>query len=294
MQRFPVSRRTVHGWLMVLPAGILLASFTHIPAVMTFINSFYSTPRGTNPSKFVGIENYVYLMEDEVFHQTFVNNILFALGTIPASIGLAIGMALWVSGKLHGRGLIRFAYFLPTMLPMIAAANIWMFFYTPSYGLIDQFLGLFGYARNNWLGDPATVLSCLMALTIWKEAGFFMIFYLAALQSLPTEIHEAAQLEGVGRWYYFRRVTFPLLMPTTLFVLINALINSFKMVDMLFVMTDGGPDNASNLLLYYIYETAFSFWDSAYAATLTVVLFLILAVSAIAQFLYFDKRIHYR
>lgn len=294
MKRNLVSRRAVHGWLMVLPAGILLASFTHIPAVMTFINSFLSTPRGANPSKFVGIENYIYLLEDEIFHQTFVNNILFALGTIPTSIGLAIGMALWVNGKLRGRGLIRFAYFLPTMLPMIAAANIWMFFYTPSYGLIDQFLGLFGYAQNNWLGDPATVLPCLMVLTIWKEAGFFMIFYLAALQSLPTEIHEAAQVEGVGRWYYFRRVTFPLLMPTTLFVMVNAVINSFKMVDMLFVMTDGGPDNASNLLLYYIYETAFSFWDSAYAATLTVVLFLILAVSAIAQFLYFDKRIHYR
>ncbi len=294
MKRPLVSRTAVHGWLMVLPAGILLASFTHIPAVMTFINSFFSTPMGKKPSEFVGIENYIFLLEDEIFHQAFANNIWFALGTIPTSIGLAIGMALWVNSELHGRGIVRFAYFLPTMLPMIAAANIWMFFYTPGYGLVDQFLGLFGYAQNNWLGDPETVLPCLMVLTIWKEAGFFMIFYLAALQSLPTEIHEAAKLEGVGRWYYFRRVTFPLLMPTTLFVLVNALINSFKMVDMLFVMTDGGPDNASNLLLYYIYETAFSFWDSAYAATLTVVLFAILAVTAIAQFLYFDKRIHYR
>ncbi|MBL6945485.1 MAG: sugar ABC transporter permease [Rhodospirillales bacterium] len=294
MTRFLLSRTAVHGWLMLLPAGVLLASFTHIPAVMTFVNSFFSTAMGKKPSKFIGVENYVFLLEDEIFHQTLLNNIVFALGTIPTSIGIAIGMALWVNGKLRGRAVVRFSFFLPTMLPMIAAANIWMFFYTPSYGLVDQFLGLFGYAQNNWLGDPDTVLPCLMVLTIWKEAGFFMIFYLAALQSLPTEIYEAAKLEGVGRWYYFRRVTFPLLMPTTLFVMVNALINSFKMVDMLFVMTDGGPDNASNLLLYYIYETAFSFWDTAYAATLTVVLFLVLAITAIAQFVYFDKRIHYR
>lgn len=294
MRRFLVSRTAVHGWLLLLPAGILLASFTHIPAIKTVISSFFSTAVGKNPAVFVGFEHYALLFEDEIFHQTFLNNIYFALGTIPTSIGIALGMAMWVNGKLRGQAFVRFSYFLPTMLPMIAAANIWMFFYTPSYGLIDQFLSIFGYSQNNWLGNPKTVLPCLMVLTIWKEAGFFMIFYLAALQSLPTEIHEAARLEGVGRFYYFRRVTFPLLMPTTLFVMVNALINSFKMVDMLFVMTDGGPNNASNLLLYYIYETAFSFWDSGYAATLTVVLFVILAATAIAQFVYFDKRIHYR
>lgn len=288
------ARAFINGWLMVLPAAVLLASFTHIPAVATFFNSFFSTATGRKASVFVGLDNYRFLLEDEVFHQALTNNLFFALVTVPASIGLAMGMALWVNKKIRGQGLVRFAYFLPTMLPMIAAANVWMFFYTPGYGLLDQFLGLFGYAYNNWLGNPSTVLPCLMALTIWKEAGFFMIFYLAALQGLPTEIHEAARLEGIDRWYYFRRVTFPLLMPTTLFVMINALINSFKMVDMLFVMTDGGPDNASNLLLYYIYETAFSFWDSAYAATMTVVLFLALALTAIVQFCYFDKRIHYK
>ena len=131
-------------------------------------------------------------------------------------------------------------------------------------------------------------------MTIWKEAGFFMIFYLAALQSLPPELEEAAKLEGAGRWTCFRRVTFPLLMPTTLFVLINAVINSFKLVDHLFILTKGGPDNASNLLLYYIYEVAFSFFDEAYAATLTVVLLAALAVIAIGQFVILDKRIHYR
>ncbi|MCH7795142.1 MAG: sugar ABC transporter permease, partial [Proteobacteria bacterium] len=201
---------------------------------------------------------------------------------------------VWVNGRLPARGLVRMAYFTPTVLPMIAVANIWLFFYTPDIGLIDQVLGIFGAPGHNWLGDPDTVLGSLIVMTIWKESGFFMIFYLAALQSLPPELEEAAKLEGAGRWYFFRRVTFPLLMPTTLFVLINAVINSFKLVDHLFILTKGGPDNASNLLLYYIYEVAFSFFDEAYAATLTVVLLAVLAVIAIGQFVILDKRIHYR
>jgi sn-glycerol 3-phosphate transport system permease protein len=153
---------------------------------------------------------------------------------------------------------------------------------------------LFGLGHHNWLGDARTVMGALIVMTVWKEAGFFMIFYLAALQHLPPDLAEAAAIEGAGRWTYFRRVTFPLLMPTTLFVLINATINSFKLVDQLFVLTKGGPDNASNLLLYYISEVAFGFNDWAYAATLTVVLLAILAALALGQFFLIERRVHYR
>jgi sn-glycerol 3-phosphate transport system permease protein len=121
-----------------------------------------------------------------------------------------------------------------------------------------------------------------------------MIFYLAALQNLPPELQEAAKIEGASRWYFFRRVTFPLLMPMTLFVLVNATINSFKLVDHLFILTKGGPDNASSLLMYYIYQVAFSFFDTAYAATLTVILLVMLALLAVVQFLLIEKRVHYR
>jgi len=189
---------------------------------------------------------------------------------------------------------VRMAYFTPTILPMIAVANIWLFFYTPEIGLFDQIGSVFGLPSQNWLGDPKLVLKSLIVMTIWKEAGFFMIFYLAALQSLSPELEEAAHLEGAGRWYIFRRITFPLLMPTTLFVTINAVINSFKMVDHLFILTKGGPDNASSLLLYYIFEVAFSFFDEPYAATLTVILLVLLAIIAVGQFTLMDKRIHYR
>src|SRR5678815_3110457 len=158
----------------------------------------------------------------------------------------------------------------------------------------DRLTGLFGIASRNWLGSPETALACVTVVAIWKEAGFFMIFYLAALQAIPPSLGEAAAIEGAGRWYYFRRVTFPLLMPTTLFVLVNAVINSFRLVDHIVVMTRGGPDNASSLLLYYIYDVGFRFWDSAYAAALTLVLLVILAAVALGQFLLLDRRVHYQ
>tara|TARA_B100000767_G_scaffold254124_1_gene259261 strand:+ start:116 stop:862 length:747 start_codon:yes stop_codon:yes gene_type:complete len=246
------------------------------------------------PSQFVGLENYQLLLEDPVFLKVIENNFWYAIGTVPTSIALAIIMALWVNSKISGTSLLRLAFFTPTILPMITVANIWLFFYSPHIGLFNQLLALVGIEGPNWLGDPDTALSSLMVMTIWKEAGFFMIFYLAALQTLSPELYAAAKLEGASAWRIFRKITFPLLMPTTLFVLINAILNAFKLVDHLFILTKGGPNNESNLLLYYIYETAFSFLDSYYAATLTVVMLATLAVIALAQMLLLDRKIHYR
>jgi sn-glycerol 3-phosphate transport system permease protein len=290
-----VSRRhQIYAWLLLSPALVMLVAFTHYPAMVTVWHSLFSTPRGKRAASFVGLDNYRMMLEDDIFWQVLWNNFWYALGTIPVSIGLAIVMALWVNGKLHGRAFLRMAYFTPTVLPLIAVANIWMFFYTPGFGLIDQIRGLFDLPSHNWLGDPDTVLGAVIVVAIWKEAGFFMIFYLAALQTISPSLAEAAALEGAGRWYFFRRITFPLLMPTTLFVLINAVINSFRLVDHIFVMTEGGPDNASSLLLYYIYENAFKYWDTAYGATLTVILLLLLAILALGQFLFLERRVHYQ
>jgi sn-glycerol 3-phosphate transport system permease protein len=284
----------VYGWLLLAPAAILLVGFTHYPAAATLVDSFFSVGTAVRPSRFVGLDNYAALADDPVFWQVLRNNFWFALGTIPTSIALALLMALWVNGRLPGRALVRLSYFTPTVLPMIAVANLWLFFYTPQIGLLDQVTSLFGVPSHNWLGNPDTVMGCVIAMTVWKEAGFFMIFYLAALQTLPPELEEAARIEGASRGYFFWRVTFPLLMPTTLFVLVNATINSFKLVDHLFILTKGGPDNASNLLLYYVYQVAFSYLDTAYAATLTVVLLALLAAFAVLQFQLIEKRVHYR
>jgi sn-glycerol 3-phosphate transport system permease protein len=283
----------IQGWLLLLPAASLLAIFTHYPAVATFIDSFYSTPKGRRAAVFVGTDNYQAMLADPVFWRALSNNIIYAASVIPLTIVLSLSMALWVNGRIAGRPFLRLSFFTPTVLPMIAVANIWLFFYAPGYGLLDQILGLFGIPAHNWLGDH-TALICLIAVAVWKDAGFFMIFYLAALQQISPQLGEAASIEGAGRWYFFRRVTFPLLMPTTLFVLINAIINSFRLIDHIVVMTQGGPDNATALLLFYIYEIGFKFWDTAYAATLTSVLLASLALLALGQFLFFERRIHYQ
>jgi len=179
------------------------------------------------------------------------------------------------------------------VIPLIAVANIWLFIYTPQYGLLDRFLEIFGASGSNWLGDPNTVMIAIIIMIIWKDAGFFMIFYLAGLQNLPSDVYEAARMEGAKPFQMFRNITFPLLMQTTLFVLIVAINNSFKNVDHLYIMTKGGPDNASNLLLYHIYEAAFTNWDLGKAAVLTVVLIVILLSVTAFNYLYLDKKIHY-
>jgi len=285
----------IYAWLLLSPALLMLFAFTHYPAIVTLVSSFFSTPRGKRPAKFIGLENYQALINDEVFWQVIWNNLLYAMATIPISVAIALVMALWVNGKLHGLGFLRMAYFTPTVLPLIAVANIWLFFYTPGFGLIDQIRnGLFGLPDQNLLGQTDTVLWAVMAVAIWKEAGFFMIFYLAALQTIPPSLKEAADIEGASRWTFFRQIIFPLLMPTTLFVSVNAVINAFRLVDHIFVMTGGGPDNASTLLLFYIYEQAFKYWQTGYAATLTVVLLALLSILAIGQFFFLDRKVHYR
>lgn len=288
------TREWLYAWFLLLPSSALLALFTHYPAIANLYHSFYSTPKGARPAVYVGADNYRTLVDDPIFWQALVNNLWYAAGTIPLSIVVALAMAVWVNQRVAGRGILRLAYFTPTVLPMIAVANIWLFFYTPEYGLLEQLTGALGLPRQNWLGSKATALPALMVVTIWKEAGFFMIFYLAALQSISPSLAEAAAIEGASRWYFFRRVTFPLLMPTTLFVLVNAVINAFRLVDHIVVMTRGGPNNATSLLLYYIYEVGFRFWDSAYAAALTMVLLAILALAALMQFLFLERRVFYQ
>ena len=290
----PSGSAAVQAWLLLLPAFVLLVAFTHYPAVATLIDSFYSTPKGARPSVWVGLENYAVMVHDPVFWKAATNNLWFALATIPCSIGIALAMALWVNERMTGRGFLRMAYFTPTVLPMIAVANIWLFFYTPGYGLLEQITGLFGLPSHNWLGDQHTALGAITLVAIWKESGFFMIFYLAALQSLNPSLREAAAIEGASRWYFFRRVVWPLLMPTTLFVTINAVINAVRMVDHVFVLTRGGPDNASTLLVYHLFQVGFSYWDTGYAAAITVVLLAVLATVALFQFFVLDRKVHYK
>jgi len=287
-------RRQSEAWLFLMPAFVLLVLFTHYPIFMSLVKSFFLPATKLRPARFAGFENYAMLMQDETFIQALVNNFKYALIVVPLSITLSLTMALLVNRRLPGRSFVRTAYFSPTVLPMIAAANMWLFFYTPQIGGLDKLLALFGVSSHNWLGDPSTALGCLMAVAIWKDAGFFMIFYLAALQSIPPELVDAGKVEGAGRFAFFRKVTFPLLMPTTVFVAFNAMINAFRLVDHIFIMTKGGPDNSSTLLLYYLWEVAFEYWETSYASTITVVILAILGGLTLMKFTLLERHTHYQ
>ena len=262
-------RQIIYGWLLLSPAALLLTTFAFYPSIATLWASVFSRGTRRKPSKFIGGENYSDLFADPTFLLVVKNNLIYAAATIPVSIIIALSMALWANSKLPARGFIRTAYFTPTVLPMIAAANLWLFFYTPGFGVLDQIGSLFGFQSVNWLGQPETALWAVIIVTIWKEAGFFMIFYLAALQTIPPDLKEASDIEGAGRWTYTRRIVLPLLMPTTLFIMVNAMINSVKLIDHLFILTKGGPSDASKLILYYIWEMAFAFFDAPHAAAVS-------------------------
>ncbi len=287
-------RQAIYGWILLSPAAILLTTFAFYPSLATLWSSLFSRETRRRPSEFVGGENYADLLADPTFWKVVVNNLIYAGATIPISIAIALSMALWANSKIPARGFVRTAYFTPTVLPMIAAANLWLFFYTPGLGVLDQIGGLFGLPSINWLGQPETALWAVIIVTIWKEAGFFMIFYLAALQTIPEDLKEAADIEGASRWTYTRRIVLPLLMPTTLFIMVNALINSVKLIDHLFILTKGGPNDASKLILYYIWEMAFAFFDAPHAAAMTILVLVVLGVVAGVKFTILDKRTHYQ
>ncbi|AIJ09228.1 MULTISPECIES: carbohydrate ABC transporter permease [Edwardsiella] len=283
-------QRQVYGYLLLLPALAPLALFTHYPALAALRDSLLSS----DPGGGITLEHYRALWQDDTFVLSLYNNLRYALLTIPLAVGLALAMALAVNRRARGSALIRTAFFLPSLLPMVAIANLWLFFYTPQLGLLNRALALLGCAPVNWLGDPDSALYCLMAVSVWREAGFFMIFYLAALQQIDPRLSEAAAIEGASRLTFFRRVQWPLLMPTTLFVLINASMNAFRLADQVIAMTNGGPDNSTSLLLFYIYRTAFSYWDLPYAAAMTVVLLAILAALTLMKFTLLDRRAWYQ
>ncbi|QIE56775.1 sugar ABC transporter permease [Pikeienuella piscinae] len=294
LARLERRRRIINGWLLLSPALIFLSLFAFIPSVATLWESLFSRGTRRNPSEFIGGGNYADLFADPTFWLVVKNNLLYAGVTIPVSIVIALSMALWANSKISARGFVRTAYFTPTVLPMIAAANLWLFFYTPGLGVLDQIGALFGFTSVNWLGQPETALWAIVIVTIWKESGFFMIFYLAALQTIPPDLKEAADIEGASRWTYTRRVVLPLLAPTTLFVMVNALINSVKLIDHLFILTKGGPSDASKLILYYIWEMAFAYFDAPHAAAMTVLVLVVLGIVAAVQFTLLDRRTHYR
>ena len=197
----------------------------------------------------------------------------------------------WSTGPLRGIGLARLGFFYPTILPLVSAATIWMFFFTPDYGLFNTALRFLGYSGpENWTANPNLALLSVMIVAVWKNAGYYMIFYLAGLQGLPTDVFEAAAIDGASWWQSLWRIAFPLLRRTTLFISTIAFIGAFQTVDHIFVLTQGGPSRASTVLLYYLWEERFQNLNVGRASAITVILVILLLVFTITNFLLAEQK----
>lgn len=286
-------RITWSAYLYLLPSLVFMVAFSLWPAIESAYQSLFQLNLLTPTHPFIGLGNYAAIAAQPLFWQVLRNTVAFSLGTMPASVILALAFALLLNRRMPLIGLFRTAVFYPTVLPMISAAAIWAFLYVPSYGLIDHLLTAFGGSELNWLGDGSTALIAVMVTTIWKQAGYYMIFFLAGLQGISAEVLEAAELDGASFLESLRRIILPLLMPTTVFVTTVSLIASIQAVDQVYLMTQGGPDNATNLFLYYLYQVAFANWDTGQAAALTVILMLALFVMSWLNYRSLDRFTHY-
>lgn len=252
------------------------------------MTSFYQDDLSTLVPIWNSFENYKGLLEDETFWECFINNLWVAVIMIPASIALAVSFAIWSEKLKHGKSLVRLCFIYPTFIPLVAAANIWTFIYTPIYGLISYIL-----PESRLLADSETALGAVIAMLVWKQAGYIMLFYIAGLKGISKEIYEAAYMDGASGFKLFRSITWPILKPTTMYVFIIALTNAYKMVDHLYIMTKGGPGNATNVLLYYIYQTGFDYWNTGKAAAMTVLLVFILLIISVVKFYQDERKVCY-
>ena len=282
-------RTSIRAWMLLLPSLIFLGIFTVYPIIQSLISSFYKDDLTTIQPVFAGLSNYQALASDPVFWESLRNNLLIAVVTVPASILLGVAMASFPNalGKL-GKTVTRIGFIYPTFIPLVAAANIWMFIYTPIYGLL-------GYINSNWLllADGKTAIWAIIVMLIWKQAGYLMLFYIAGLNGISKEVFEAAEIDGATGFRRFKAITWPLLRPTTMYVFIIALTSAFKTVDHLYIMTKGGPGNATNMLLFYIYQTGFDYWNNGKASAMTVILVGILLIVTAVKFFYDDKHAYY-
>ena len=280
-------------YLILLPTLAFVALFTLWPSVSVLYDSLFRQNEAVQVPQFTGLGNYAALFADPGFQQVIANTFIYVVVTVPVSVLLALLLALLLNRKMHALGLFRLAFFYPTVLPMVSAATIWLFMYTPGYGLVNVFIGLFHVPSQNWLGGPNLALIALMILGVWKQTGYFMIFYLAGLQALPREVFEAADLEGASPLQTVRHLTLPLLMGTTLFVTTIAVVNAFETVDQIYIMTGGGPVNATNMLLFNLWQTLFSFFDLGKASAMSVILIAVLLIFTATNFIYMERRATY-
>ena len=276
------------NWLWVLlflgPSLLGFLVFIAFPILYSLVISFTDWNL-LNPMKFIGIDNYASLLRDKNFWAALRNTGTFIIGYLPSVMILGLAIAILLNSKIKLKTFFRGIYFLPVVTSWVAVSLVWKWLLNGQYGLLNYFLSLIGIHGPSWLTDPRTAMFAIIITSVWKDIGFIMVLYLGGLQAISPSLYEAADIDGASQWRQFWHVTLPGLRPTTFFVLMISLINSFQVFDQVNIMTGGGPGNATTVMVQNIYNSAFNFFEMGRASAMSWLLFLIIfAVSLVQMF----------
>jgi multiple sugar transport system permease protein len=282
-QKIDWRKLTPYGFLT--PALVLFSMFLFFPVLFALFMSFNKWGMIGNP-EFVGLENYINLFQDPLFWTSVKNTLIFSI-SVPFKVALALVIAVILNQKIKGLVFFRAAFFFPVILSMVVVGLIWQWMFSPSYGFINFVLEKLELPPQNLLINPDYAMLVIILVSVWKGLGSNLLLFLAGLQSIPKSLYEAADIDGANTWQKFWYVTVPLLKPTTLFVLIITFIGSFKIFDLAYVITGGGPGNSTLVLVHYIYQEAFQRFNMGYASAAAYVFFIILFVLTLVQMRWF-------
>jgi multiple sugar transport system permease protein len=276
----------------LLPALILLIVFLVIPSIFAIVMSFTKWDM-LSPAQFAGLANYKRLLLDERFKASFLNTLYFTSVSVPVGVVFSLIIALVLNESwLRGRNLFRILFFLPVVVSSVAIAMIWMWIYNPAYGLLNSLISIFGIPRQFWVSDPRLAIPSLIVMSIWQTFGYNVVIFLAGLTVIPAEYYDAATVDGANKKQCIRWITLPLLMPTTVFVIIMAIIRSFQVFDQVLVLGGtSGPPKSLLVAVYYLYQMGFGSLKMGYSTSIGIVLFLTILTFAVIQFKYYVKRV---
>jgi len=281
-------------YLMTAPAvGFFLVFFIY-PIFYMLLLSFTSWNLINPVKEFVGFENYIELIKSSDFHAVLANTTIYTVLVVFLSISIALILALWLNRKGYLYSFAQGAIFTPYIISLVSVALLWLWIMDPDYGLLNWILEILGMRPSTWLAHPNTALFSLVIVGVWKIVGYNTLVLMAGLQNIPRNIYEAAALDQANKWTTFYKIILPMLSPTLFFLLIISTISSFKVFDIVQIMTQGGPINSTNMLVYYIYENGFDFYKIGYASAAGVVLMIIVGIVTIFHFMFLSKRVHYR
>jgi multiple sugar transport system permease protein len=276
-------RQAITGYLFVAPAMIIFFVFTLLPVAIALYLSFTNYDVFTKMD-WIGAGNYQDVFDDEYFWRALQNTAVYTVVSVPLAMAIGLALAVLLNQKLRGLGLYRTIYYVPVVTSMVAVAMIWLQLFDPLYGVVSSAFDAIGIKGIDWLGDPRLAMPSVIVVSVWKVIGWNMLIYLAGLQGIPEYLREAAAIDGANRWQTFSRITLPLLQPTTFFIFVTSVIGAFQVFDVVYVMTGGGPANATTTLVHQIYNAAFKSFDMGYAAAMSFVLFgIILVVSLVSM-----------